>query len=100
VAVSPAPATQSVVPYQTPNARAIQTAGHAAIGFGASVGIVIIPILVKFLTSGDFSQTALTTLISVIGAAILGVLLTYCVKYVQATGSDVPPTVPPAPPVA
>jgi mannose/fructose/N-acetylgalactosamine-specific phosphotransferase system component IIC len=96
MAVSPAPATQSVVAYQTPNARAIQTAGHAAIGFGAAVGVVIIPILIKFLASGDFSQTALTTLVTVVGAAILGVLLAYCSKYVQAKGSDVPPTLPPA----
>jgi hypothetical protein len=99
MAVNPVPApSHSIVPYESPSARAIATAGHAAIGFFAAVGVVVIPLLIKFLASGDFSRTALTTLITVVGAAILGVLLTYCAKYVQARGSDVPPTVTPAPP--
>lgn len=89
------PQTHSVVPYQTPNSRAIQAAGNAAVGFFAAVGVVVIPLLVKFLIDGNFSRTALTTLATVVGAAILGVLLTYCTKYVQARGSDIPPTLPP-----
>lgn len=89
--------SHSIVPYMTPNARALQTAGQAALSFFAAVAVVIIPILIKFLQDGDFSRTGLTTLATVIGAAVLGVLLTYATKYVQAKGSDVPPTVTPAP---
>jgi len=80
----------------TPSARAVQVAGNAAIGFFAAAGLAVIPILIKFINDGNFSQTALTTLISVIGVAILGVALTYLAKYVQAPGSDVPPTVTPS----
>lgn len=94
MSVVPTP-THSVVEYMTPSARALQTAGNAAIGFGAAVVAVAGPILVRFLSDGDFSKTALTTLVSVIGAAVIGVAVTYATKYLQARGSDVPPTVTP-----
>ena len=103
MSVTPQP-TMSLVKYETPSTRAMQTAGHAAIGFFAAVGVAIIPILLKFISDGSFSKTALTTLASLIGTALLGVILTFATKYVQARGSDVPPTVtpivPPTPPVA
>jgi hypothetical protein len=73
----------------------LQTAGNAAIGFGAAILVVVGPILIKFLSDGNFSRTAMVALASVVGSAIVGVLVTYATKYMQARGSDVPPTVTP-----
>lgn len=89
----------SLVPYQSPRTRATQATGHAAIGVFAAVGAVAIPILLNFLSHPDYSRTGLTMLSTVVGSALLGLLLTFCVSYSHATGSDVSPTTYPSRPV-
>lgn len=85
--------THAVVPYATPNARAIQAASTTATGFLIAIGLALIPILIDFLRAGSFNRTALVALASAVGIASLGVALSYLVKLQQARGSDVPPTV-------
>jgi heme/copper-type cytochrome/quinol oxidase subunit 4 len=94
----PQPHTYSLVPYETPAARASHAAGTAATGFLIALGLAVIPILIAFLQAGAFNRTALIAMATAVGVAALSVLFTFLVKLQQAKGSDIPPTVTPAPP--
>jgi hypothetical protein len=85
--------THIVVRYRTPSDRALQTAGHAAIGFAAACGVVVLPIIVNYIGTGDWSKSQFVAMMSAVGVAVLGVLLTYCTKYVSARMGNQLPTV-------
>jgi hypothetical protein len=87
--------THIVVPYQTPHARAFATAQNAAVGFAVAVGLIVLPIAQDYFRKGVFGKGETVAMLTAIGSGVLGVILTYCVKYVQAHGSDLPPTLSP-----
>jgi hypothetical protein len=92
MSVTPAP-SHSIVPYQTPNARALQATGTTATGFLIALGLLVLPIIGDFLRAGAFNRIALIALATAVGMAVVSVGTTYLVKLSQARGSDVPPTV-------
>jgi hypothetical protein len=88
--------THSVVPYQTPHARAIQATGVAALGFLASFAVVGVPVVVEYLNKQAASaKSALEVVAYTLGALFLGLVATYAASYIRANGSNIPPTVDP-----
>jgi hypothetical protein len=92
MSVTPAP-THSIVKYQSPRARATQAAGNAALSLLVAVVIVAVPLLSAYLAAGVFTRQTAITLGTVVGTAVLGVILNYALKYAQANGDNTPPTV-------
>jgi hypothetical protein len=88
------PPTQTVeVPYQSPNQRAKASAYRASWAqlLALSVALVVIPALITFLNSGDWSQAALVALGQGIGQAVLGVIFQFLLKLRDANAEDAPP---------
>lgn len=81
------------VPYQSPNQRAKASAYRASWAqlMALSIALVAIPALMTFLSSGDWSRTALTALGQGLAQAVLGVVFQFLLKLRDAQKEDAPP---------
>lgn len=89
--VAPAAPTHILTVYQSPSARALDTALKAAGGLAAACAVFVLPLLKEYVDKGVFTHASLIALLSAIVSAILGVLGTYAVKYISAKGTDTKP---------
>lgn len=80
----------AVVEYKTPSVRANETAVRSVKSGVAALGVAALPILIAFLTVGDFGRTAIITLITGLGIAVLMVALNWAQKSQEARADDAP----------
>ena len=89
------------VPYQTPAARAVSAATRASIAaFVAALLVAIIPLVLDFLSGGDFSRGAARSLLVSVCIAALTLVLAYAHKYRSANADDTQRLTQPSPFVA
>jgi hypothetical protein len=82
------------VPYQTPHQRAYSSAQRTALS--AMVALIVtpvIPLLIEFLTKGDWSAPSLKSLGTAVGVAALTVVFNYYQKRSEAYAEGVAPAV-------
>jgi hypothetical protein len=80
----------TAVEYKTPGQRAGETAKRSGVSLAiaATLATVLIPTILLFIQSGDFSSKALTTLIISLTTGLLMTALNWAQKYRQAQGED------------
>lgn len=72
----------------TPKERANQTVWRTARSIAATVIVVIVPLLLSFLATGDFGRKALTTLGISVASAVLILAFQWAQKYGEARRDD------------
>jgi len=80
--------TQIVTNYEPPTQRALASANRTATSILISFGVVVLPLIIKFLSDATYTRAALVSVASLIGVAVCSTLLSYALAYGHAVGSD------------
>lgn len=81
----------AVVHYKAPSERANDAARRAALSVIVALAVPVLPLLIAFLQSADFTRNALIALGTSVATAVLTTALAWALKFREATADDAPP---------